>query len=420
MPENAVTYTGLTIQTLQEILDEIKNGTADYPGMYQIYGPTINVEPNSPDGQMINIVAQAKLDMLEMIQQVFTGFDPDQAVGVVLDQRCAINGVFREAGTYTTTYVSVTTSQSLTLPGLDTVPDAPFTVSDAAGNQYFLVETYATGGSGTFSLQFRAANLGPVTPVANTINVISTITLGVTSVNNPTTANTVVGTNEESDYALRLRRRKAVALGSQGWMQGLYSALANIPGVSSSLILENVGNTTDANGIPGHSIWVLVDGGNEDLIGQAIYLKRNAGCGMKGDITVTIDQIDNTTFDVKFSRPTPYDLWVTFDTDPIIGSTPPDDTYIRNQLMAAFTGTYNGLVPVPNSLLEQLNFRIGQPASTAAIVAFINLISPNTAVSNEGVSHTDSSYVSLQALPHPYNLWIPDYTRIKINGSVGP
>lgn len=420
MPENAVTYQGLTIQTLPEIISEIKNGTADYPGMYQIYGPTINVEPNSPDGQMINIVAQAKLDMLEFIQQVFTGFDPDQAVGVVLDQRCAINGVFRQAGTYTTTYVSVTTSQALTLPGLDTAPEAPFTVSDAAGNKYFLVAEYAAGTSGTYSLLFRAENLGPVTPVVNTINVVTTITLGVTSVNNPTTAGTTVGTNEESDYALRLRRRKSVALGSQGWAQGLYSALSEIPGVTSSLILENVGNTTDANGIPGHSIWALVDGGNETLIGQAIYNKRNAGCGMKGDITVTINQADNTTFDVKFSRPTGYDLWLTFDTDPIVGATPPDDTYIRNQLMAAFYGTYNGITPVSASLLEQLNFKIGQPASTAAIVAFINTISPNTAVSNEGVSHTDSSYVTLQALPHPYNIWVPDYTRIKINGSVGP
>ena len=419
MPANAVTFTGLTTQTLPEIIDEIKNGTADYPGMYQIYGPTINVEPNSPDGQMINIVAQAKLDMLEFVQQVFTGFDPDQAVGVVLDQRCAINGVFRQAGTYTYTNVSVVTSQSLTLPGLDTAPNAPFTVSDAAGNRYFLVVTYPTGGAGTFSLQFRAENLGPVTPVANTITIISTLTLGVTSVNNPTTAGTEVGTNEESDYALRIRRSRSVALGSQGWVSGLYSALLDIVGVSSALVLENIGSTTDSNGIPGHSIWVLVDGGNVDLIGEAIYNKRNAGCGMKGTITVTINQIDGTTFDVKFDRPVAETLWVSFNTAAITGSTAPDDTYIRNQLIAAFSGTYSGIVPVSSTLLEQLNYKIGQSASTSAIVAFINAISPNTAVSSEGVSNTNSSYVSLKTLA-ANKLWSPDYTRIKINGVVGP
>ena len=419
MPANAVTTNGLTIQTLPEIISEIENGTSDYPGMYQIYGPNINVEPNSPDGQMINIIAQAKLDMLEYVQQVFTSFDPDQAVGVVLDQRCAINGVFREAGTYTYTYVAVTTSQSLTLAGLDTAPDAPFTVSDSAGNQYYLVATYATGGAGTFSLQFRAAELGPVTPIVNTITVISTVTLGVTSVNNPTLGSTVVGTNEESDYALRIRRSRSVALGSQGWMAGLYSALYSIPGVTSVRILENITSSTDGDGIPGHSIWVLVDGGNETLIGEAIYNKRNAGCGMKGTQTVTITQVDGTTFVVLFDRPSAEPLGVSFNTAAISGTTPPDDAFIRSQLLAAFQGTYSGAIPVNSDLLQQLNYKIGQSAATAPIVAFINTISPNTSVSAEGVSNTNSGYVNLKATTAKSNLWLPLASTIKINGVVG-
>lgn len=419
MPANAVTTNGITIQTLPEIISEIENGTSGYPGMYQIYGPNINVDPNSPDGQMINIIAQAKLDMLEYVQQVFTSFDPDQAVGVVLDQRCAINGVFREAGTYTYTYVSVTTSQALTLPGLDTAPDAPFTVADSAGNQYYLVAAYAASGAGVVSLQFRAANLGPVTPIANTITVIQTVTLGVTGVNNPTTASTVVGTNEESDYALRIRRSRSVALGSQGWVTGLYSALYSIPGVTSALVLENVTSSTDGDGIPGHSIWAIVDGGNETLIGEAIYNKRNAGCGMKGTETITITQVDGSTFVVRFDRPTAENLWVSFNTAAISGSTPPDDAFIRAQLLAAFQGTYSGIIPVSSDLLQQLNYKIGQTAATAPIVAFINTISPNTSVSSEGVSNADSGYAAKKATAAKNNLWLPQASTIKINGSVG-
>jgi uncharacterized phage protein gp47/JayE len=420
MPANAVTTTGLTIQTLPEIISEIENGTTGYPGMYQIYGPNINVDPNSPDGQMINIIAQAKLDMLEYVQQVFTSFDPDQAVGVVLDQRCAINGVFREAGTYTFTPVSVVISNptSITLPGLDTNPTSPFTVADAAGNQYYLVTSYSAG-SGTYSLQFRAANLGPVTPIVNTITIISTVTLGVVSVNNPTLGATTIGTNEESDYALRIRRSRSVALGSQGWIAGLYSALYAIPGVTSALILENVTSSTDGDGIPGHSIWVLVDGGNETMIGEAIYNKRNAGCGMKGSQTVTITQVDGTTFVVLFDRPTPENLWVSFNTTAITGTTPPDDAFIRSQLLAAFQGTYSGAIPVSSDLLQQLNYKIGQPAATAPIVSFINTISPNTSVSAEGVSDTNGSYVNLKTTAAKSNLWLPAAARIKINGVLG-
>ena len=117
---NLIDQTGITIQTLPQIIDEILNGTADYPGMFQIYGANINVNPNSPDGQMIAIVAQAKLDMLEFIAQVFASFDPDQAIGVVLDQRCSINGVAREAGTYTITPVTVTVDRAVTAGRFDT------------------------------------------------------------------------------------------------------------------------------------------------------------------------------------------------------------------------------------------------------------------------------------------------------------
>ena len=81
---NVIDSTGLTIQTYDEIVAEILNGTSDFPGFYAIYGADINVDPNSPDGQMVGIFAQGKLDVLEFLQQIFNSFDPDKAVGVAL------------------------------------------------------------------------------------------------------------------------------------------------------------------------------------------------------------------------------------------------------------------------------------------------------------------------------------------------
>src|SRR5690349_14388751 len=171
---NLIDNTGIQIQTLEQILDEILNGTSDYRGMYSIYGADINVDPNSPDGQMINIIAQAKLDMLEFIQQVFSSFDPDQAVGVALDQRCAINGVVRNAGTYTTTNITVTVTQAVTLTGLDDDPNAPFTVSDSSGTQFQLASSHVFSGAGSAVLSFRAKDLGAVETTPNTITTIVT------------------------------------------------------------------------------------------------------------------------------------------------------------------------------------------------------------------------------------------------------
>ena len=216
MSTNALTPTGLTIQTSADILNELLNGATGFPGMYAIYGLNININPNSPDGQMLNIIALSKEDMLQLIQQVNAQFDPDQAVGTILDQRCAINGIIRTPGTYTQQYVSVTASQAATLQGLDLYPLTPFTVADSAGNQYQLVNTYNFSGSGTQPLLFQAALLGAVQVSINTITTIATPTLGITSVNNPLPV-TSVGTNEQTDAALRIARRQAISKASRGF-----------------------------------------------------------------------------------------------------------------------------------------------------------------------------------------------------------
>lgn len=398
MPANAIDSNGLQIQTLDEIISEILNGTADYEGMYAIYGADINVAPNSPDGQMINIVAQAKRDLLEFIQQVYDSFDPDQAIGVSLDERCAINGVFRRAGTFTVTNVTVITDRALTLAGLDTAPDAPFTVQDAQGNRFQLIATYAFGGGGTQVLAFQAATLGAVLTTLNTITIISTVTLGVLSVNNPTAA-TSVGLAEESDYNLRIRRANSTALPSKGFLQGLYGGLLDLDGVTSVSVLENVGSTTDANSIPGHSIWAIVAGGDNTAIAQMIYLKRNAGCGMKGGVSVDITQVDGTIFAVLFDRPTAENLYISFNTAAVSGSV--DNSYIRTQVLAL------------------LSYQIGQSADASAITALVKQIAPNAAVTNMGVSADGATYVGLLAptgVSYQFGLAA---ARIIINGSHG-
>lgn len=393
---NSVGPDGLQIQTVAEIIDEIESGTPDYPGMFAIYGSNINVNPNSPDGQMINIVAQAKRDMEEFIQQVYDSFDPDQAVGVSLDRDCAYNGVFRNAGTYTLTNVTVVASQAVTLAGLDTAPNAPFTVSDATGNLFWLISTYSFSGAGTQVLAFQAAVLGPVTPTTNTITTIVTITLGITSVNNPTAA-TSIGTAEESDAALRIRRANSVAISSKGYFASLYGALIDTTGVTSVNLIENDTAGT-VGGIPSHSIWTIVAGGTDAAVGAVIYAKRNAGCGMKGSTTVDITQVDGSTFTVAFDRPTAEDLYIQLNMTAITGSAPAA-SYVRTQLVAL--STYN----------------IGQSAFASQITTLLETIAPNCYFDTVNVSPDGVTWTALLAptgVDYQFSLTT---AHIEVNGS---
>jgi uncharacterized phage protein gp47/JayE len=392
---NAIDSSGLTIQTTPEIIAEILDGAPGYPGMRQIYGANINVDANSPDGQMVNIIAQAKTDVLELSQQIYNSFDPDKAVGTSLDARCAINGVIRNAGTKTIQNVTVTTDRALSLPGLDTSV-TPFTVADTSGNQYQLVSTYAFVGAASTSLVFQAALIGAVSSLPNTIISIVTVTLGVTAVNNPATY-TTLGLNEETDYALRIRRQKSVALPSQGYLEGLLGALLNTTDVTEAKVYENDTNTTDANGIPGHSIWCIVKGGTNAAVANAIYVKRNAGCGMKGSVTVPVLQADGSFFSIKFDRPTSENLYISFNIVAVTGSV--DANFIRSQILA------------------QLSYTIAQPAVASEITALVESVAPNGSVSAMGVSKTGSSYTSLLATSAINNLWALASARIIINGS---
>lgn len=297
----------------------------------EIYGEDINVDSNSPDGQIINIFAQVVEDFYELLKQVNASFDPDQAIGTILDQRCAINGVQRKAGTYTYVPVDVTCDRSVTLPGLDlnSVEDA-YTVSDSEGNQFVLSATSPIS-TGTNTLQFRAKNIGRVEVLPNTITTPVTVFLGITEVNNPNGA-TVTGVNEETDAEFRERRKRAVSISSIGYTEGLQAALENIPDVTKASVFQNRGSVTDGFGIPGHSVWVIVQGGTNQAIGEIMDTKMAPGIGMKGTQSVVIPQQDGSNEIYYFDRPTQELLYVTLNITPLNGQQI-DEDYIKGELV---------------------------------------------------------------------------------------
>lgn len=359
---NAITATGLTTATREEII-------AFYTAAFQaIYGADINLDSDSPDGQMINDFAQAVLDNEDLLMQINSQFDPDQAIGVILDQRVAINGIQRKAGTATVTPITIVNSQSVNLYGADQTVQPVYTVSDNAGNLWQLQATQLGLAAGTHSLQFQSAVVGAVLTTPNTINIPVTIVLGVVSINNPTTY-TSLGINEESDAQLRIRRQQSVSLASQGYLQGLLAALENINGVSAAYVYENVTGTTDVDGVPGHSIWVIVGGTAAAVdIATAIYQKRNAGCGMFGSQSYVITQVDGSPFIILWDVVTPEDLFIKFTATSLDGINPPNIAAIRSGLVTSFTP----------GVFAEVNIN--------ELATLVQQIDPNTLVTNAGFS----------------------------------
>ena len=82
----------------------------------------------------------------------------------------------------------------------------------------------------------------------------------------------------------------------------MYGALRSIKGVRFVNIQENTLDVS-ISGIPSHTIAVVVLGGNEDLIGQAILDNIPVGIGTYGDISNVATDVNDNPVTVKFARP---------------------------------------------------------------------------------------------------------------------
>lgn len=193
---NVLSATGLQVASITEVFNNLVLG---YQG---IYGTDINVAPNSPDGEALMILAEAIVDNLQLLLQVYNSFSVDSAFGTILDQRVSMNGIQRKNGTYTQVYITVTTSGAVTLPGQNELiansTAVVFTVADTAGNQYQLVQSYAFGGAGVVTLLFQATNIGQVQTTPNAIQSVITPFLFVTGVNNSNFSVTTIGTTSNT------------------------------------------------------------------------------------------------------------------------------------------------------------------------------------------------------------------------------
>jgi hypothetical protein len=302
---------------------------------------------------MLGIFAQSVEDMLEFLVSINNGFDPDQAIGAILDQRVTINNIQRGGGTYTVQPISITVGATVTLQGLDSNYSSPtataYTVSDSSGNLFYLATT-TTFTSGTTVADFRAADIGVVSVPINTITTPITIVPGVTSVNNPNSAITV-GQNQETDAQLRTRRQQSVALLTTGYLNGLLGAIQALPGVTEAALYENDTGSTDANSTPAHTVWLVVAGGAAASIAQEIYNRKSYGCGLRGAQTYNITTSSGQTFVAKWDNPTAETLYIKF----------------TIQTIPSGSGFQFNTAGIAAAMAASLVYGIGQIAETSSI-----------------------------------------------------
>lgn len=145
-----------------------------------------------------------------------------------------------------------------------------------------------------------AIETGPKAAPAGTLTVINTPVSGLTSVFNPESA--TIGRDEETDAELRLRRRESLSIGGNASLEAIRAKLLNVTDVREVIMFENTSNVTDGDNRPAKSFEAVVDGGDDDVLAETIWLAKPAGIETYGNTTIDIVDSQGDTRPISFSR----------------------------------------------------------------------------------------------------------------------
>jgi uncharacterized phage protein gp47/JayE len=317
MTTYGLTTDGFNPKTLAVVKAELEDA------FKSVFGASIDLDPAGPLGQIIGIVAERLAEVWDAAQEVYVSFDPDEATGEALDALCALTGTLREAAAHSTVTVTCTGTAGTTIP-----EGTQFSVSTTGVKFETLAEATMDGTFTTVDIDCQSVDTGPLPALAGTLTVIETPVDGLTAVTNASDAD--LGSYEETDAELRLRREEEIRTNETGSLEAIREAVLGVDGVDECVVFENVSMVTDGDGIPAKAINVVVDPGTatDADIAEAIFGSVAAGIETYGtDKSATVADTQGTNHTIEWDEADQINCYVTatitYDADhwPVDGST---------------------------------------------------------------------------------------------------
>ncbi len=336
------TPTGLTVDRYADILAKM---IADQKGSFGDNWQVDNTQ--SKAGLHAAVLTDLFAKQNEAIEALAAGFVPSKATGPYQSELVQLNGITRTESEFSTSSVNVTATAA---SGCTIIVGS--LVADPLTNIQWAtdLEVILTAGQ-TLPVSVTAVVEGPTEAAAGTLTKIVNPILGWESVTNPSAA--VPGLNEETDAALRVRQQRAARRTGQAGPDAFYSAIADLSATDDQYVHENRSNVTDTKGVPGNSIWCIVSGGSNADIAEAIYDVSGGGApGWFGNVTVPhTSAVSGVTYDVKFSRPTDVDIYITMNLSKSPTYPGDGDELITQNLLDYFTDNQKIATSVVHSRL---------------------------------------------------------------------
>lgn len=334
IPVPVIDADGITLPEFATVHESLRGIFRD------IHGQDIYIDPDSQDGQLLAIFAEALHDTFSVAEATYFSFSPSTAQGVGLSRVVKINGIRKRSPSYSTVDLLIVGQAGTTILG--------GIAADDAGNRWILPSPVNIDNTGAVTVTATAADIGAVVAPSGTVTSIATPTRGWQTVTNPLAA--TPGAAVETDLLLRKRQSISTMIPSQTILEGIIGAVADVPGVTRYRGYENDTYLTDANGLPPNSIAIIVEGGDSTVIAQTIAAKKTPGSATYGTTAVTVTDAYGIPHVIYFTRPTVVPMHVNISLRALAGYT----TAIELELRQAVVDWINSLTIGSNVYLSRV------------------------------------------------------------------
>lgn len=272
----------------------------------ELFGSDSDTSAHSVAGVLIRLMAFF-LDLIyKLAEKVYNSQYLSTATGVSLDKIASNFGLYRNPAEQAIVDLSFTGT-----PGFVILAGKMFKTTD--GKIYQLGSDVLLSASGTGAGPAYAMETGAQYNVpANAITSQVEPTSDIFTVTNPQAVEN--GANIETDAELAHRVRLANDTKPSSPVNGVISAVMEVPGVKSVQVVTNNTMAVDSYGNPAKTIHVYVDGGEEMKIADALFNSVSAGILMVGSHTETMTDAAGFSGNVvAFDYATKETIFVTVD-----------------------------------------------------------------------------------------------------------
>lgn len=329
------------------------------------------VTPSTPQAYLADQLTTNIRDSNAAIAYFVSQVDPATAEGRMQDAIARIYFIERNGATASVVQALCTGQPGATL-------QAGALAQDDANNLWASSGAVTFGGGGTATVQFVCLTLGPIELGIGELTKIAQTAPGWDAITNLGAA--TVGTETETRANFERRRQESVAINARGTPPAIRAAVFAVDGVLDVFVYDNFTNAVLNYGatnypLAAHSVYVGVIGGDDRAVADAIWSRKDLGCDMNGNTSVTVNDTEGYSYPfpsymMKFERPA--SLPILFSVE--LADNPSLPSNIVDLTKAAILATFTGANGAQRARMGGIIFASNFYAAVAQIDAAVSII----------------------------------------------